>query len=156
MCSNLICKSSSADVIGITTTWIFLHNIAEFSFFALRWALLDGLDNAAAGYAPCTCAGDCCRPGHSCASCRPCWTLSRMVMVTATYFTIAAIIMMLTDSPYNKGFISGVPTIIADFGNLVIGPYMAYHLYQTGRGHPIEIMAAVMSVLHVILFYGQV
>jgi hypothetical protein len=57
---------------------------------------------------------------------------------------------------YNKGFISGLPTLIADFGNLFVCVYMAVQLYKTDRGSPLEIIEAVMAYLHVILFYGQV
>jgi hypothetical protein len=82
---------------GITTTWIFLHNISEFTFFALRWVLLDGVDKAANGGTACSACGECCqRQDGCCRCCSSCCTLSRMVICTVVYFTIAAILMMLT------------------------------------------------------------
>jgi hypothetical protein len=83
---------------GVTMTWIFLHNIAEFSFFTLKWALLDGVDDVIYGQVTCSACGDCCAKGKCCECCGSCCTLSKIVGVLAGYFTFATIIMMLTDN----------------------------------------------------------
>lgn len=66
---------------GVTMGFIFLHSIAEFSFFVLRWLIVHDLE----------------KKQHLRG------TMALTVAVLAALFTVLTILIMLTDSAYWKG-----------------------------------------------------
>jgi len=78
-----------------------------------------------------------------------------------TLGVITAVPFMLGSNPYIQGIISAFPVLPADFLNLVVAPYLSIKWVMQHKDTFMpsekvsEILTGLMSVVHVVWFYGQ-
>lgn len=125
----LFATMPSTALSGVTMGFIFLHAIAEGSLCVMRLAsVLRRRDSYV------------------------------VVPLLATYWTLSAIVIILTDNPVVKALITAVPAFSSDISNLVLTVMMILRSRKEGSLSPksFDVGHLVFEYTHIVVFYTPI